>query len=263
MGNTVSFLVDIPELQNPVSASVQQNHIDEVEEGKASPESTMQDSINNTTHASRKRSPSVLESIFRSAVGGRPQNQSYFVPSIVYRDIRSILYNVDDAKSHRLLQLKNAGFTNAAGIRFTANHSYRLHYNDTELCGLVIYYFRSTSTTTIHGLEYLMKHSYDLTTIEGKIAKANEQYLLQSTEYIGSTLAFIQSRTALCQYTITTNTMAQQRSDGGKISMTDISMARVSNCRRVLRGIQTWSSKCHGANLQIPPAFSWAEGKCF
>jgi hypothetical protein len=262
MGATVSFLVDTPQLQNPVFASVQQNYIDEVEEGKASPDSTMQDSINN---ASRKRSPSVLESIFRSALGRRPQNHSYFVPSIVYRDIHSILYNVDDAKSHRLLQLKNAGFTSAAGIRFTTtNQSYRLHYHDTELCGLVIYYFCCTSTTTTtHGLEYLMKHSYDLTTIEGKIAKANEQYLLQSTEYIGSTLAFIQSRTALCQYTMTSNTIAQQRSDGGKKSMTDTSTARVNNCRRILGGIQTWWYKCHGANLQIPPAFSWAEGKCF
>lgn len=261
MGVTVSFLVDTPSLQNPVLAPTQQDHNDELEEGKASPESTIQDSINSTTNASRKRNPSMLQSIFQSAMGRRPQNPSYFVPNLVYRDINSILYNIDDAKSHRLLQLKNAGFTYAAGIRFTTSKSNYLYYKDADICGIVIYYFGSTSTTAAHGLEYPTQHYYDLTTIEGKRAQAKEQYLLQSTEYIGSTLAFIHSRTVLCQYTITTNAAAKQRFDGDRISMTDTSADTVSNCHRFHRGIQTWWNKCHGANLQIPPAFSWAEGK--
>jgi hypothetical protein len=218
------------------------SHYEDEEEGGTPPEITRDSTTTIPTTTRRKgNTPSMLGSIYSSVTQKR---HPYFIPTLVFRDIHSILQNPDDSKTSRLLLLKEAGFTHAAGIRFSSGTRH----------GLVIYY----TTTALLGELPTTKNYYDLTTLSGKRAQAKEYYLIHATEYIGSTLAYIDARNALLELVVpTTPTVAAAAAAAPHLEEEDRFL--ICSSSRI-QAIQAWWYKCHGANLPIPPAFSWGEG---
>ena len=183
-----------------------------------------------------------------------------------FRDIKSLLYDPDTAKTPRLALLHEAGFSHAAGVPFQSG----------GMEGIVIYF--TTRHTTINTAAAVIDPNTANLVEGGTMSIANQVYLLRATELIGAVVASIEARRAVMVMKLESSTtpssatsIASSESvctEHWKAAKTDVSATTDQKGNQTLVGFsiskvrkdfRVWRSKCRGGNLQIPPAMPWEQ----
>jgi len=147
-----------------------------------------------------------------------------------FQDINSIFQDPDSAKTHRLDLILEAGFSHAAGI----------HFHTGGVDGIVIF-FTSSEADNNNDSAFIR-------------SAPNSFYMVCAAEIIGAVLASIGPCHEILA--IKRRNMNSSKTEVTSTSKHDVS---ISKCM-IQKGMKRWWRKCHGGNLQIPPAFSWGEG---
>lgn len=183
-----------------------------------------------------------------------------------FRDIKSLLYDPDTAKTPRLALLHEAGFSHAAGVPFQSG----------GMEGIVIYF--TTRHTTINTAAAVIDPNTANLVEGGTMSIANQVYLLRATELIGAVVASIEARRAVMVMKLESSTtpssatsIASSESvctEHWKTAKTDLSATTDQKGNKTLVGFsigkvrkdfKVWRNKCRGGNLQIPPAMPWEQ----
>ena len=169
-------------------------------------------------------------------------NQGAYIPRVLlnWRDIHSLVEDPDTPNTLRLNLFHNAGFNYAAGVKFRAGN---------HLQGIVIFF-----TQLQEDAEQLLDFH-------------NQVCMIRATEAIGSVVAANEARKAAMAARPSSICETDPSTDPGKEDFaTDDPWE--STCVTIRRRAATWSRKCLGGSLQIPPAMTlrqslWTLFGCF
>ena len=182
--------------------------------------------------------------------------------ALYFRDINSLLLDPDTAKTPRLTLLQDAGFTHATGIPFQSG----------GVEGIVMYYTIRTAANNSMATDM---YAIDDDLFErGVTSVVNRVYLLCATELIGVVVASINARRAVTVMKLDLDPRpgAEPQDEPRKDDICDDEATKKKTpnalSTKTIKGIKVWWSKCHGGNLQIPPAMSrnqslWTLGGSF
>jgi len=158
-----------------------------------------------------------------------------------WRDIHSLIEDPDTPNTPRLTLWHNAGFNYATGVKFGAGY---------HLQGLVIFYSQ------------LQENAEQLLDFHNQVC------MIRATEAIGSVVAANEARkAAMAARPSAAISETDPSTDQGKEEFaTDDPLE--STCVTIRRRTATWSRKCLGGSLQIPPAMTlrqslWTLFGCF
>ena len=166
--------------------------------------------------SSIKHRRSSIADLFSSTATKEPEEK------IKWRDLKSLVVDPYTAKGPRLALLEEAGFHQAAGVTFS-----------NDICqGIVIYY---------------SANDLDECTLK---SMANESYLIQSAQMIGSCISMVKTRRATVGHTIKTGLSQRHSHDTLKESSNTPSNKK---CDFVPQRVKILKNKVKGGGLQIPP----------
>ncbi len=167
--------------------------------------------------SSKKSRRSSITNLFSSTATKESEEQ------IKWRDLKSLVVDPYTAKGPRLALLEEAGFHEAAGVTFS-----------NEICqGIVIYY---------------IANDLDESTLK---SMANESYLIQSAQMIGSCISMVKTRRATVGHTIKAGLSQRHLLNTSKKSSNTPSNKK---CDFVPQRVKKLKNKVKGGGLQIPPS---------